>query len=345
VEEIQADTNGLFPENPENVSIDTEDLPYNAKNFIKIYGEGGKGYQKFDSIDPETGLPPRHTWDFPVFRGVNDKEALMKLVLKGGIVKSLKSTIYPHKLVLPGVKKNTWPVDYSKPAYRIVFNHDPEEVVRRVGDSYRISKNLSTGETLVDENGHALLTKDTWITPMVQETFLDLISQGVGYTVEVYTTEHHPFEMAKKPEDRTKGGLLVAGAVGVVIKGVVTGLTVFMDRTKVEGSNKHLFDGAGKAAFFAEFDYFESLGINWLDAVTVNPVSAEFGGRFILRTEFHKRLQEMHARGLEISVPRNKEWEIRFDRWSKENIAAELQAESQPKLQPEQQPVEVLLAQ
>ena len=296
-----------------NFFVDTRDYSITPDHLVETYRRGGKLYQHFDRIDTETGTVETHRWEFPAFRGVNEMSKVYETLSHVALVGKMYKTIYPHRLP-HATKKNEKVPDGTRPAYEIRFNFEPDTLISHCANSERIAQNTTTKEKHRDQDGHALLTTATWLSPTVQTTLREMVRQGTGYTVGVYTTADHPREIS----EGTKGGKLVAGAIGIVVDGVYTGISLFMDRSHVPDKKNDLYyDGAGRVAFFAELDYLESLGVPWVDSVTVNQAARDFGGRFVTREVFSGMIDEAHAKQIPFVLPADGKWNLRFDHWSK----------------------------
>lgn len=303
-----------------NFYVDTRDLPITAKNMMAVYRAGGKLYQHFDRFDTETGAMETHRWEFPAFRGVNEMSGVKRQLAVTGLLSKMTKTIYPHRLPHPTNKRTQIP-DENKPAYAIRFNHDPKSVITQCANSERLSQDTTTKEKRRDVDGHAMLTTATWLSLEVQATLNEMVELGSGYTLGVYTTEHHPQEIAAG----TKGGKLVAGAIGIVVDGVYTGVSLFMDRSHdPEKKNDMYYDGAGRLAFFAELDFLESKKVAWIDSVTVNQAARDFGGRFYTREQFNDMIETQQKALFAMELPDGGVWKLRFPRWEKTKLLTEL---------------------
>ena len=106
----------------------------------------------------------------------------------------------------------------------------------------------------------------TWILPPIQGAYTRFHEAGYAHSVECW-------------ED----GVLVGGLYGVFVKGVFSGESMF-----------HKVSGAGKRCLFALVEKLESSGVDFLDTQMVTPVLETFGGTYITRDEFLKRLERVH---------------------------------------------------
>lgn len=117
----------------------------------------------------------------------------------------------------------------------------------------------------------------TWITPQIIEGYEKLFQAGCAYSVEVWDEEE-----------------LVAGLYGVTMGDFCSGESMF---TK--------YPNASKLALYSLIRQLESNGIKWLDTQMVTPVVEQFGGKYIPRNEFLKRLDQVNW-----LIPRSKVFNI-----------------------------------
>jgi leucyl/phenylalanyl-tRNA---protein transferase len=107
---------------------------------------------------------------------------------------------------------------------------------------------------------------ETWITPAIIEGYCKFHDKGRAYSVEVWNTADE----------------LVAGMYGVVLGNFVSGESMFMKE-----------DNTSKLALISLIMYLKDKGITWLDTQMVTPVVAQFGGKYVPRTEFLGRLMSV----------------------------------------------------
>lgn len=310
-------------EEPVHFFIPMKDVGLSAQDMIEVYSSGGKLYKHFDRIDPETNQVEEHRWEFPYFRGVNRFSKVKGIILETSYLKKVMKAVYPHTTKSPANKREVVP-DLTRPAYEIRFNYEPEIVIKACGAAERIAQNTSTKEKLRDVDGHSMLTRATWISEPVQKSFMELVRLGFAYTTSVYTTADHPAEIAAG----TSGGKLVSGAFGIEMNGIYTGVTIFMDRTLNE-KERFIYDGAGRVAFFAEIDYLDYLGTEWIDSVTVNQISRDLGGEFVTRPQFTQMIENAKVKARRFESPADGLWSIRFNRWEKSRLEREVESAQQ----------------
>lgn len=103
----------------------------------------------------------------------------------------------------------------------------------------------------------------TWITPQIKEAYITLFQHGYAYSVEVWEAE-----------------VLVAGMYGVIFGTFISGESMFTFR-----------DNASKQGLYALVHHLEEKGISWIDTQMVTEVVRQFGGSYIPRATFIKRLE------------------------------------------------------
>lgn len=108
--------------------------------------------------------------------------------------------------------------------------------------------------------------RDTWITPEIISGYEKLFEAGEAYSVEVWEEER-----------------LVGGLYGVVMGDFVSGESMFMKA-----------DNASKYALFGLIQHLSTRGIHWLDTQMVTNVVEQFGGKYIPREMFLKRLTALN---------------------------------------------------
>jgi leucyl/phenylalanyl-tRNA---protein transferase len=111
--------------------------------------------------------------------------------------------------------------------------------------------------------------RDTWITPAIVKGYQNLFLSEEAYSVEVWN------------EDRLVGGLY-----GVCMGNFISGESMFM-----------LEDNASKVALHYLIMHLKTRHVPFLDTQMVTPVVEQFGGKYIPRPEFLKRLQQVDWSG------------------------------------------------
>jgi len=292
-----------------DINVSTSLVPMDFPNMQLGFSLGWKLYQYHDRVEAQTGRKPAHLWQHPEFRGVmfmkNVKRALAQVKWLNGLHK----TMYPVVLNTKPHKTR----DESKPAYEIRFNYEPAVLIQAAAHAERRQQDTVLKKVVTDDEGHAKMTTSTWMdSPELQRGFTQMVRTGNGYTIGVYTTEHHPYA------SEFGVGKLVGGTLGISSKGsgIFCGVTIFMNRSHPKDKPKHYaFDGAGRLAFFAQLDYLESLGVPWIDSVTVNEIPRDLGGIFVRRSEFLGLIEEASTRPIDFVAPPETPYQIRFGKW------------------------------
>jgi len=112
--------------------------------------------------------------------------------------------------------------------------------------------------------------KGSWITPELLSAYSAMHQRGLAHSVEIW-----------------RGQELVGGLYGVYIQGVFSGESMFFTDS-----------GASKAALIALVEKLKSLGHTWFDIQMVTPVLDLFGGEYLPRIEYLKRLALQQKKNL-----------------------------------------------
>lgn len=209
-----------------------------------------------------THFPPLETADESGLIGVGGDLEISSLLL------AYKSGIFP------------WPISKEYPL--AWFSPDPRGVLltAEVHLSSSFKKFLKKNNYVIKFNTRfsavilncAKMTRphetSTWITEEIINAYIELFKAKLAYSVEVYEDAS---------EERLIGGLY-----GVKIHHYVSGESMF-----------HIKSNASKLALYALMLKLKSEGIEMLDTQMVTPVVESFGGRYIPRKDFIKRLQPL----------------------------------------------------
>lgn len=103
----------------------------------------------------------------------------------------------------------------------------------------------------------------TWITPGIIKAYEDLHRSGFAHSIEVYDSNEH----------------LVGGLYGVCVAGVFAGESMFYKK-----------DNASKLALYACVQHLKSKGHHWMDIQMLTPVTEQFGGYYLKKNDFLKKL-------------------------------------------------------
>jgi len=106
----------------------------------------------------------------------------------------------------------------------------------------------------------------TWITQKMLKAYMDFHNAGYAHSIEVWD-----------------GTELVGGLYGVYVGGVFCGESMFHRRTN-----------ASKCALVRLIEYLQTQGLEWMDIQMVTPLLGAFGGRYIPRRDFLRRLSNAH---------------------------------------------------
>lgn len=117
----------------------------------------------------------------------------------------------------------------------------------------------------------------TWITEKLLRAYKEFHQAGYAQSVEVWQEEE-----------------LVGGLYGVYVGGLFCGESMFFKKAN-----------ASKLALLRLIEQLQANGLEWMDIQMVTPALATFGGHYISRSEFLKRLEAVKkvARPLQLPVP------------------------------------------
>jgi leucyl/phenylalanyl-tRNA--protein transferase len=112
----------------------------------------------------------------------------------------------------------------------------------------------------------------TWITGKLLQAYVDFHRAGYAQSVEVWD-----------------GRRLVGGMYGVYVGGLFSGESMFFHE-----------DNASKVALLHLIEFLGRQGLTWMDIQMVTPALQAFGGKYIPRREFLRRLElaKASARGI-----------------------------------------------
>lgn len=105
----------------------------------------------------------------------------------------------------------------------------------------------------------------TWITPDIIQSYINLFNQGYAYSVEVWNDDH-----------------IVGGLYGVIMGNFISGESMF-----------HHENNASKQGLYSLIMHLKGKGISWIDTQMVTEIVNQFGGYYIPRPEFIKRLKQI----------------------------------------------------
>jgi leucyl/phenylalanyl-tRNA---protein transferase len=106
--------------------------------------------------------------------------------------------------------------------------------------------------------------KGTWITPAMIAAYVDFHKAGLAHSVECWD----------------ESGALIGGFYGVEVGGVFSGESMF-----------YLKPNASKLCWLWLIEDLKSRGQTWMDIQMVTPHSRAWGGKYIARAEYLKRLR------------------------------------------------------
>jgi leucyl/phenylalanyl-tRNA--protein transferase len=105
--------------------------------------------------------------------------------------------------------------------------------------------------------------RGTWITKKLMRAYRDFHEAGYAHSMEVW-----------------EGAELAGGLYGVYVAGVFCGESMFFKKS-----------GASKFALVKTVEFLRSKGLEWMDIQMVTPLMEQFGGKYVSRNEFLRRLE------------------------------------------------------
>ena len=277
------------------------DFPLQADIVSAGVAEGYYFYYPFLSASPTL------RYENPAFRSVITMDALKKRLLNSDFLRELKRVTHTKG---PLGKENT------VPKYRITFNSDFSQVLEGIASGMRRARDIRTKEILLGKDGKPFRWDKTWVIPEVMQLYEDLHARNEAFSVEVWRMV--------PGSDGQMTEVLAGGALGLCMNGFFSGETIFNKLEPMPNEPKEAIgNGAGKLAIFAMFDYLESRGVKWVDAQTVNETSGRLGAEYIPRREYLTLLREAMDTRIPVVFPQG-DYQIRFERWRKEQLRAEL---------------------
>lgn len=170
---------------------------------------------------------------------------------------------YPLNVDLP----NTWFSPDPRGMLDFKNLHVPKSFVKFLKKSpFNVTFNNCFADVIV--NCAKVVRKDqpgTWITPEIINAYINLFEAGHAYSVEVWNNKK-----------------LVGGMYGVIIGNFISGESMFT-----------IEDNAGKEALYTLVHHLQEKGITWIDTQMVTEVVKQFGGKYVPRPVFLRKLKEI----------------------------------------------------
>lgn len=176
------------------------------------------------------------------------------------------------------------PLLWFSPAERGVldFNeiHWPKRFLRELRDGqFEITFDLAFEQVIREcakiPRAHE---KGTWIVPEMQKAYARFHEAGYAHSVECWRSGD-------------VGGELLGGLYGVYVEGVFSGESMFFKAS-----------GASKRCLYALVERLKASGLEWMDIQMVTPVLETFGGKYISREEFLRRLERAHQAPIRLAL-------------------------------------------
>lgn len=107
--------------------------------------------------------------------------------------------------------------------------------------------------------------KGTWILPAMKKAYVDFHEAGYALSLEV-----------------RENNIIIGGIYGVLIRGLFSAESMFYKKPN-----------ASKFALWSLVEYLKSQGHQWMDIQMLTPVTESFGGKYVSRSEFLKKLRAL----------------------------------------------------
>lgn len=167
--------------------------------------------------------------------------------------------------VFPMADSRTGPVNWYSPDPRGILPLDGFRIPRSLSRTIRAGRfDFRCDTDFAGTIDGCASRAETWISRDVRNAYLELHRRGHAHSVEAWTPEG-----------------LAGGLYGVHVDGAFMGESVF-----------HRVPDAGKACMVALVDHLRRRGFVLLDIQQVTPLTAAFGGMYVPRREYLRRLQE-----------------------------------------------------
>lgn len=148
--------------------------------------------------------------------------------------------------------------------YTVTFDKAFETVIKRCAEQVRWTVDQLTGQKVL---------ATPWITPLFIQRYLELHRAGHAHSVEVW-----------------RNGELVAGLYGVFVRGMFSGESMFHDPERGRD--------AAKLALFVLIERLRANGHELMDTQMKVGLAEKWGGRYISREDYQRRLKEAQGRAL-----------------------------------------------
>lgn len=103
----------------------------------------------------------------------------------------------------------------------------------------------------------------TWIHGALENAFTQFHKDGYAHSIEVWEGEN-----------------MVGGLYGVFVAGAFSGESMFYKKTN-----------ASKLALYATIRHLQEVGLQWMDIQMLTPITEQFGGRYISKSQFLQKLE------------------------------------------------------
>lgn len=108
----------------------------------------------------------------------------------------------------------------------------------------------------------------TWILPALKKAYIEFHEAGYAISLEV-----------------RENNIVIGGIYGVLVRGLFSAESMFYKKPN-----------ASKFALMSLIQHLQSRGHTWMDIQMLTPVTESFGGEYLLRDEFLKKLRDLQIK-------------------------------------------------
>lgn len=205
-----------------------------------------------------------------IFPDPNTTETIEDIILVGGVM-SVENLIESYSLGIFPWPHEGYPLLWFCPEERGILEFKDLHISTSL--KKWIKKNESLIEVSINKSFLKVVQecrkqkrpgqKGSWINGAIEKNYSELHKQGYALSVECW-----------------QDGELISGIYGVKSKKYFSCESMFFKKTN-----------ASKFAFIQLVEHLKSLGLNWMDLQMVTDVSGAFGGKYISKKNFLKKIR------------------------------------------------------
>ena len=205
-----------------------------------------------------------------IFPDPKTTETIEDIILVGGVM-SVENLIESYRIGIFPWPHEGYPLLWFCPEERGIL--DFKELHISTSLKKWIKKNESLIEVSINKNFLKVVQecrkqkrpgqKGSWINGAIEKNYSELQKQGYAISVECWL-----------------GGELISGIYGVKSEKYFSCESMFFNKPN-----------ASKFAFIKLVEHLKSLGLNWMDLQMVTDVSGAFGGKYVSKKVFLKKIK------------------------------------------------------